>query len=176
MIDNTAVHTLSYSRVKNLVFDLCIVLIIYLVPAISHLFSFPVYYLEPMRIMLILAIVHTTKKNSYLIAVTLPLFSLLISAHPSIIKSSLITGELILNVWLFFIISEKINSKMFTMIISIILSKIFYYLVKLLLINFALISGNLISTPVYIQIVMTLLLGSYVYLMSISRKEYPSSL
>jgi len=125
--------------------------------------------------MLILAIVHTTKKNSYLIAVTLPLFSLLISAHPSIIKSSLITGELILNVWLFFIISEKINSKMFTMIISIILSKIFYYLVKLLLINFALISGNLISTPVYIQMVMTLLLGSYVYLMSISRKEYPSS-
>ncbi len=45
--------------------------------------------------MLILAIAHTSRKNAYLIALTLPLFSLLISAHPSLIKTSLITGELV---------------------------------------------------------------------------------
>ena len=93
-MENISVHPLSISKIKTIVFDLMALLCIYLVPAVSHLFSFPVYYLEPMRIMLILAIAHTTRKNAYLIALTLPLFSLLISAHPSLIKTSLITGEL----------------------------------------------------------------------------------
>ncbi len=110
-MENISVHPLSISKIKSIVFDLMALLFIYLVPAISHLLSFPVYYLEPMRIMLILAIVHTTRKNAYLIALTLPLFSLLISAHPSLIKTSLVTGELLLNVWLFFFISEKLSNK-----------------------------------------------------------------
>lgn len=170
-MENTALHPLSYSKTKNIVFDLMALLAIYLVPAISHMLSFPVYYIEPMRIMLILAVVHTTRKNAYLIALTLPLFSLLISAHPALVKTSLITSELLLNVWLFFLLSEKISNKMLSMFFSIILSKIFYYLLKFLLINSAVMSGNLISTPVYIQIVMLFLLSGYVYLISYRRRD-----
>ena len=170
-MDNTALHPLSYLKIKNLIFDLIAILAIYLVPAISHLFSFPVYYLEPMRIMLVLAIVHTSRKNAYLIALTLPLFSLLVSAHPSIIKSSLITGELLVNVWLFFLLSEKISNKMLSMLLSITVSKIFYYVLKFLLINSVIMNGNLFSTPVYIQIVMLFLLSGYVYLISYRRRD-----
>ncbi len=170
-MENTSVYPLSISKIKNIVFDLIALLAIYLVPAVSHLLSFPVYYLEPMRIMLILAIVHTTRKNAYLIALTLPLFSLLISAHPSLVKTSLITSELLLNVWLFFFLSEKLSNKMFGMFISIILSTIFYYLIKLIMVNTALISGNLISTPLYIQIIMLFVFSGYVYLANISGKE-----
>jgi len=170
-MENISAHPLSISKIKNIVFDLIALAAIYLVPAISHLLSFPVYYLEPMRIMLILAIVHTTRKNAYLIAFTLPLFSLLISAHPSLIKTSLVTGELLLNVWLFFFISEKLSNKTLSIFSSIIISKLLYYFVKFLLINSVLMSGELISTPIYIQIIMLFILSGYIYLMSFNRRE-----
>ncbi|MCU0405956.1 MAG: hypothetical protein MUE64_03120 [Ignavibacteriaceae bacterium] len=170
-MENTVVHPMSISKIKNIVFDLLALLFIYLVPAISHLFSFPVYYLEPMRIMLILAIVHTTRKNAYLIAFTLPLFSLLISAHPSLVKTFLVTGELLLNVWLFFLLSEKLSNKTLSIFLSIVVSKIFYYLVKFLLVTSTLIDGDLIATPIYIQIIMLFVLSGYIYLMSYDRRE-----
>jgi len=170
-MENTSVYPLSISKIKNIVFDLIALLAIYLIPAVSHLLSFPVYYLEPMRIMLILAIVHTSRKNAYLIALTLPLFSMLISAHPSLVKTSLITGELLLNVWLFFLLSEKLSNKTLSIFLSIVVSKAFYYLVKFLLITSALISGDLISTPMYIQIIMLFILSGYIYLMSFDRRK-----
>jgi hypothetical protein len=165
----TSVHPLSISKIKNVVFDLIALLAIYLVPSVSHLLSFPVYYLEPMRIMLILAIVHTSRRNAYLIAITLPLFSLLVSTHPLLIKTSLITSELLLNVWLFFFLSEKLSNKSLSIFLSIIASKIFYYLVKFLLITSVLMGGELISTPMYIQIIMLFVLSGYIYLMSFDR-------
>ena len=168
-MENVSIHPLSITKIKSIVFDLIALLAIYLVPAISHLLSFPVYYLEPMRIMLVLAIVHTSRKNAYLIALTLPLFSMLISAHPSLIKTSLITGELLLNVWLFFFLSEKLSNKSLSIFLSIIASKIFYYLVKFILITSVLMSGELISTPMYIQIMMLFVFSGYIYLMSFYR-------
>ena len=165
-MENTARHPLEHSKIKTIVFDFLALVAIYLVPAISHLFSFPVYYLEPMRIMLILSIAHTTKKNAYLIALTLPIFSLLISVHPSLIKTSLITGELLVNVYLFFLITEKLSSKMLGIFLSIILSKLFYYSVKFLMISFAVMSGDLISTPIYFQTTVLIILSAYIYLFS----------
>lgn len=165
----TSVHPLSISKTKNVVIDLIALLAIYLVPSVSHLLGFPVYYLEPMRIMLILGIVHTSRKNAYLIALTLPLFSLIISTHPSLIKTSLITGELLLNVWLFFFFSEKSSNKTLGIFLSIIVSKIFYYLVKFILITSVLISGDLITTPMYIQILMLFVFSGYIFLMNFSK-------
>jgi hypothetical protein len=168
-MDNVSVHTLSISKIKNIVFDVTALMAIYLVPTVSHLLSLPVYYLEPMRIMLILAIVHTSRRNAYLIAITLPLFSFLVSAHPSLIKTSLITGELLLNIWLFFFLSEKLSNKSLSIFLSIIASKIFYYPVKFLLISSVLLTGELISTPMYIQIIMLFVFSGYIYLVSFYR-------
>lgn len=163
-MENTSSYPLSISKIRTIVFDLMALLAIYLVPTVSHFLSFPVYYLEPMRIMLILAIAHTNRKNAYIIALTLPIFSLLISTHPSIIKTALITAELFLNVWLYFFISQKLSNKFFSMFLSILSSKIFYYLTKILLVNLALISGDAIATPIYIQIIMLFILSGYIYL------------
>jgi hypothetical protein len=162
-MENTASLVLSAKNIRTALIDISALLFIYLTPAISHLFSFPVYLLEPMRIMLILSLAHTSKKNAYLIALTLPLFSFLISAHPSIIKSLLITGELLFNVWLFLYLSEKIKNVFGAAAASIIVSKIAYYAVKYLLISSALITGGLISTPLMIQAVVTLVLSGYLY-------------
>jgi hypothetical protein len=169
-MENTSAYPVSISKIRTVVFDLMALLAIYLVPAISHLLSLPVYFIEPMRIMLILALVHTSRKNAYLIALTLPVFSFLISAHPTLIKTSLITAELLINVWLYFFLVKKISNNALSILLSIIVSKIFYYLVKLLLINSVLMTGNLISTPIYIQVIMLFVFSGYVYLIS-SRKE-----
>jgi len=94
MISHSEVLSAEQDR-KSLALDFIALAIIYFIPTLTHLFSFPLYYIEPMRIMVILAIAHTTKRNAYLLALTLPLFSLLVSGHPILYKSLLMSVELV---------------------------------------------------------------------------------
>lgn len=155
---------ISKEIIKGSAFDLFAIGFIYLVPVLSHLFALPVYYVEPMRLMLILAIAHTSKKNAYILAATLPIFSYIVSAHPVFLKTLLISGELLLNVWLFFFLSEKIKNKFGAMLISVGLSKIAYYVLKFALLSAVLLEGSLISTPLAIQFVMMFLFSGYIFL------------
>ncbi|OYT17633.1 MAG: hypothetical protein B7C24_01610 [Bacteroidetes bacterium 4572_77] len=150
--------------------DIMALVFIYFIPTLSHLIALPVYFIEPMRLMLILALVHTSEKNAYLIALTLPLFSFLISAHPVLPKMLLITFELSLNVFLFYLFSKKMKKIFPAILFSIIISKLVYYLLKFGLINFAIINSGLISTPIYIQIITTLVFSSYLYLILNKKK------
>lgn len=151
--------------IRSSVFDVFAVTLIYFVPAISHLFALPIYFIEPMRLMLILSIVHTSNRNAYILAASLPTFSFLISAHPVLPKVMLITGELLFNVWLFFYLTEKFKNKFTSMVLSITISKIAYYVVKFGLISFVLLEGSLISTPIIIQIITMLVFSGYVFLL-----------
>ena len=150
-------------KVKSIIFDIIAVSFIYFVPAISHMLSFPVYLIEPMRIMLILSLAHTTRRNAYIIALTLPLFSFLISSHPSGFKTTLISIELILNIWLYFTLSDYVKNKFIVMFISILVSKSVYYLLKYIMISNALIDGQLVTTPLYIQAITTLVFSLYIF-------------
>jgi len=152
--------------VKSGIFNLLALLAVYLTPVFSHLLSLPIYYIEPMRLMLILAIVHTSYKNAYLIALTLPFFLFLISGHPSLLKTSLITGELVLNVFLFYQLQKLLSTGFIASILSIILSKIIYYTLKFALIQFSLMNTEVFSTPIYIQIVMMIVFSFYVFILS----------
>ena len=51
------------------------------------------------------------------------------------------------------------------MSICIVASKIVYYLAKYLLIQFSALKGDLIATPLYIQLLIVIILSGYVYLM-----------
>ena len=150
--------------VKSGIFNLLALLVVYLTPVFSHLLSLPVYYIEPMRLMLILAIVHTSYKNAYIIAFTLPLFSFLVSGHPSYLKTSLIMGELVLNVFLFNQFMKIFKMGFVTAILSIIISKLFYYTFKFALIQFSFLNSELISTPVYFQILMMIVFSFYIFI------------
>jgi len=151
-------------QIKTYLIDILLISFIYFLPALSHMLAFPVYYLDPMRIALVVTLAHTTKKNSYLIALTLPLFSFLISSHPQIVKSLLISSELLINLALFFYLSKKIKNNFIALSIGIVASKIFYYAAKYLLINAGLINDSLFSTPFYYQGIVVLLLSGYLYL------------
>ncbi|MBE0637401.1 MAG: hypothetical protein IH598_02670 [Bacteroidales bacterium] len=160
---NTIALTRNPLNVKTVLIDLSALAFIYFVPALSHLLALPVYFIEPMRLMLIIAIAHTSQKNAFIIAATLPLFSFLISAHPHLIKMLLITAELMLNAWLFYFILKKSGNALVSMISAIVISKAAYYLLKFGLISTLLISGSLVSTPLIIQLITTLAFSGYLF-------------
>jgi len=139
----------AYSS-KTILIDFLAITFIYFLPALSHLTSLPLYLIEPMRLAVIFCLVHTNRKNAFIIAVTIPLFSLVVSSHPAILKSALITIELMINLFLFYFLIEKTN-KFVSMFLSIVLSKIVYYSAKFMFIQINLIDGELVSTPLIIQ-------------------------
>jgi hypothetical protein len=154
------------ANTKTYIIDFLLLLFIYFIPAISHLFAFPVYYLDPMRIALVVALIHTSKRNSYIIALTLPLFSFIISSHPQFIKSFLLSAELLLNLTFFFLLKEKIKNVFATLLASIVISKAIYYLLKYVVISLGLLDDKLFSTPFYFQIAAAILLSTYMYFVS----------
>lgn len=147
-------RVLDKSNVKIYLLDLLALAAIYFVPTFSHMLSFPLYLIEPMRLALVAAIIFTNRNNAYIIALTLPAFSYFISSHPVFIKTMLISSELVLNVFLFYHFKNKIQNTTLVFALSIIAAKLYYYFIKLFLLQFALLQGALISTPIIIQIVM----------------------
>ncbi|MCB2219698.1 MAG: hypothetical protein KQI35_04820 [Bacteroidetes bacterium] len=154
----------SNVNIKSILIDVVGLAFIYFVPTLSHLAGLPLYLLEPMRIMLILAMAHTTQKNAYILALTLPLFSFAISMHPTLVKTLLITAELVLNVWLFYFLLKKVSNQFVAMLSSILLSKVVYYLVKFLLISLVVMQTDLFSTPVLLQFATAFIFSGYIYL------------
>lgn len=158
-------YSLSLKRIsiKTILVDLIFLAAIVFLPALSHMFSFPFYLFEPMRILLIISIAYTSKTNSFIVAAALPVLSFALSTHPAVFKTFLILSELSLNVWLFFVLSKKFKNYFGGMAVSIILSKLFYYGAKFLMIYTGLIAGDLVSTPIYLQGSIGLVLSVYIY-------------
>ena len=159
------INNSGINKLRVIIFDIIAVSVIYLIPTFSHIINFPVYYIDPMRLMLFLVIIHTDRKNSYLIAATLPLVSYLFSSHPILIKSLTMSVELLLNVWLFYEFSKLFKNKFIPASLSIIVSKIVYYVIKYFLISISLISTDIISTPLYFQIAVLLFISLYAFVM-----------
>jgi hypothetical protein len=164
---------LSDNRLKSIVLNVFAISLIYFTPTISHVLGMPFYLFEPMRIMLILALVHTNRFNAYFLAITLPLVSFMFSGHPFFPKVVLIGIELLLNVFLFYKFSSIIKNTFISVGLSIIISKVIYYLLKYMLISSMIINSDLISTPIYIQLITTLLLAAYAFIIiSYNRKKF----
>ena len=162
---------INKQSIINTLYDIAALCIVYFVPAISHFLSIPLYLAEPMRIMVIFALFYTTPCNAYILAFTLPVFSYVVSAHPVFLKTLLISMELSLNVWLFYTLQKYFRKPYLSVLISIITSKIVYYLLKFILISALLLNSGLISTPLYIQTLMTLVFCLYAYLFVKSKSD-----
>lgn len=154
---------ISRDNYKTVIYDLLALAVITFAPALSHLTAIPIYLLEPMRIILLISIAHTSKKNVYLLSIALPALSFIISTHPSMMKSVLISSELLLNVYLFFYLFKFFKNSFPAAMSSILISKIYYYLLKFVLINFGLISTGLISTPIILQVVVGTSISVYLW-------------
>jgi hypothetical protein len=154
--------------------DLVIIAFIYFLPSLSHLTSIPFYLFEPMRLAIIFCILSTSRNNSLLIALTLPVISLIISSHPVLVKSLLITLELIANVLLLYYLIQRLRNKFLAILLSIFFAKVVYYMGKLSLLSLGLLDGELISTPLWLQYIMMFLFSIYGALAFKRKQDYQS--
>lgn len=158
---------------KSFILNFFGVLFIYFVPAISNLINLPLYYIEPMRLMLLVAIIYSSKRNAFFIALSLPVFSFIISAHPIFPKMIIMTLELGINVWLFYLFARLFKNYFSAMLLSIILSKAVYFMAEMIFVNLGwLTSDTIVSTPLYMQAVVAVVLSGYLFVM-LTRKESP---
>ncbi len=170
-MENTTALSPSRGLVKKGTLDILILTFIYFVPAISHLFSFPVYIFDPMRIMVVLSIIYTGRKNAYIIAASLPVFSFLVSGHPFFFKALIISAELSVNVWMFIALKERMKNNFGALFLSIVSAKIFYYAVKYTVIALGLAAAEVIATPLYIQLGVALVLSLFIQVSPGKNKE-----
>jgi hypothetical protein len=150
---------------KALLIDMAALAFILVTPSLAHLFSFPVYMLEPMRLMMILSVAHSTRKNSYLLALSLPLFSFLVSGHPELVKMMIITAELVLNVWLFYFMASRVRNIFLAGLVSILLSKVFCYSAYLLVFPMVFVRDEAGTMFLVVQSLTTLLFSGYLFMM-----------
>jgi len=130
------------------------VVIMYLLPTLSHLTGLPLYQLEPMKLSVIFAIIFLDKRFSQFIAISVPIFSFLISGHPFLPKAIIIAFELIVFVKIFYYLNRKNQGLLVATLLSMVISKTVYYLMKYSVISAGLLKMNLLSTPIINQIVI----------------------
>ncbi len=162
-MQNSLVIDRKFNLAKFAIIDFIMVGLFLLVPSISHMFSVPLYYAEPMRIIVLLSILYTNRNNSLVLALLLPFISLVVSSHPYLLKSILIASELAVNIFAFFILAKTMKNILFAAFGSILISKAIYYSFKGLFLNLGWINGELISTPIIAQVISTVLLTAAFY-------------
>ena len=140
-----------------LLIDLILLAALYLLPAVSHATALPLYMLEPMRVALIVALLFTHRANAYLIAITIPLASFLVSGHPVLFKAFLMGIEYSVLVAMFSFLDRNRQMPAFVaLMIGILAGKFIYYLLKAAALNVGLLSGSFISTPVIYQLILAI--------------------
>lgn len=147
---------------KTIIIDTLAVSAMYFMPSAAHMLSFPLYLLEPIRLLIILALVHTNRNNAFALALTLPLFSFIVSGHPVLFKMLIITTEMTLNVFLFYIGLKLIQNKFLSMVGAIVLSKVFYYIIEYFMLQAALIPTGLGDHPILLQVGLVVVVSLYV--------------
>lgn len=151
-------------------FDILALVLMYFLPAISHLTAIPFYIIEPFRLMILVSlVVMNNKYNALLLAVTLPLFSFIIATHPLFAKAMLISIEMVFNILVYSWLIKKINKPFWVILISIVISKAGYYLLKFGFISMGLLSMSLVSTSLLVQLAVafiTALLFGQIYKLS----------
>lgn len=155
----------------SLLTDVLCLTLIWSVPHLSGWLGFPLYYVEPVRLVLVLTIVFTNRTNVLFMAVVVPLFSYFLAYHPSIPKSLLLMAELLVNAFLFYYFFSLGWRILWSIFVSILVAKLFYYLLKYLFILMALLEFPLISTPLEFQVITLLVYSGFVTLVLTSRKR-----
>ena len=155
---NSAIFT--FNNFKIITIDIVVLICVLLIPSIAHVVPFPLYLIDPMRILLLACyIISRNSFNTYFIALTIPIFSFLVGGHPIFYKSLLISFELFSNVFLLTLLLNKTKLKIpVVLLISIIISKGIYYMLKFTFINFALIDGELVTSGLLIQLITVLII------------------
>lgn len=162
----------SREIIKSTIVDLLLLGVIFYMPALSHIVSYPLYVFEPMRLVLFASVLLTrNKSNSFVLAATIPLFSYFVGGHPVLVKSVIMGIELLVNMALFWLLLKKGVNAFYAAFTSIVVSKVLYYGMKVLLVNWGWMQMNVISTPVLIQFGVSFIIALIMFLILKNDKQ-----
>lgn len=153
-------HTveIKYDFLRLILCDLLFAAVVYCLPAISHLTSFPLYVIEPFRLMILFALIaFGSKNNAMVLAITLPFFSFIVSGHPIVLKMMLISFELLTNILLFDFLNKTIKNPVFAILLAILVSKAVYYLLKYILVFNGFLDMSIVSTSLWVQLLVAII-------------------
>jgi hypothetical protein len=134
------------------VYRILSIILIGFFPIIAHVTKLPLYYLEPMRIMIVIFFIRGYMKDAFMFSILYPIISFFISGHPMIYKMPLVMIDLFLNILIFYILTRKDINIYISFIVSVVISKILYYVLKYMIFTVILAKlQGLIETNVLIQ-------------------------
>ena len=153
---STALATLRQQK-NTLLIDVALLVALYLVPSLAHLTALPLYMLEPMRLALCVSLLFTSRANTYVVALTIPLASAMITGHPLPLKALLMGIEFSILVASYSYLVQRLRISAFAALSAgIFLGKLAYYAMKFLALSTGLLAGSLISTPLQTQLVLAI--------------------
>ncbi len=135
------------STTRIVVVDILLLTVICLVPTLSHLFAVPVYKANPMLLCLLASMLLVRdRRNAFLLAVLLPLVSMVVSGMPVPLKSLCMVAELLTVVAVGTLLSRRAVRNVVTSfgatLLAIVAGKGVYYLLKALIISPAVLVGT----------------------------------
>jgi hypothetical protein len=161
------------STAKIAITDVLALTAVYFIPSFVHSTNIPLYYFEPMRLLLFAALLLSRSNiNAYFLAVTLPLVSTILPPHhPPFYKAVIMSAELLVNVACFVWTIKKTKWPPFILFFACtVISKFFYYLLKFICIKQGLIKGDLITTDIGTQLI-TLSALSFLFVIFYKREK-----
>ena len=142
------------------------------VPTLSHLLAWPLYWLNPMLLVLLAGMLLVgDRRNAYLLAVLLPVVSMLAVGMPTPLKAFCMVAEYstvvfvsgLLQAW-----NGRIVGSIGAMLLAMLGGKVVYYLLKAALLA----PVALVSTPVWIQLLVVVAAAVvYAALMKLKTKK-----
>ena len=147
---------------RIVVIDILLLAAICLVPTLSHLFAVPLFKANPMLLALLASMLLVSdRRNAFVLALALPLVSMVVSGMPTPMKALCMMAELSSVVAVFSLMSlrrAQINgwTSFGSILLAIVAGKGVYYLLKALLISPAV----LIGTNIWLQLGTTLLFAA----------------
>ena len=149
-MDTTSVKVQSLWRIAAI--DVLLLTVACLVPTVSHLLAWPLYYLNPMLLVLLAGMLLVRdRRNAYLLAVLLPVVSMLAVGMPTPLKAVCMVAEYASVVFVSGLLqrwNDWFVGTLGAMLVAMLTGKAVYYLLKALILAPAV----LVSTPVTVQL------------------------
>lgn len=150
---------------RIVIVDTILVSLVLIVPIVVHALGMSTRFIEPMRISLFASVfIVSDKRNSYLLAATLPLISMCVTGIPMWYKAVLMSFELSANIFLYYHLCSKKVNPFSAVLLSIIISKAIYYFIKYILIQLAIFHQEALIGNVIPQLFVALSIAIIFYI------------
>lgn len=163
--------TVPDSLARTALVDALVLVSFYLTTVFAHILPFPLYKLDPMKILVLITVIYSKRGNALGIATALPILSFLSTGHPVFPKFMIMSVELIVFAFVFGTLAQRKSSGLVVFLGAVLLSKGAYYLIKAGVIALGFLDQTLISTDFYTQIQALVILGAVYFVIRIIRNR-----